>query len=152
MLPIILAANLRSDPRLCKLPGNLGLFYWMCVKNVFSFKVNGYCFLPLQLAQNMESDFNKIYEINQHACELTSIENLDKVWVDLNILILVFERYLVSPELKNCLFVYLPIYSILELGGFFGKILYYNLHSVEKGQKCQHVVVLSDKSDNTVYH
>ena len=28
----------------------------------------------------MESDFNKIYEINQHACELTSIENLEKVW------------------------------------------------------------------------
>ena len=28
----------------------------------------------------MESDFNKIYEINQHACELTAIDNLEKVW------------------------------------------------------------------------
>ena len=27
----------------------------------------------------MESDFNKIYEINQHACELTAIDNLEKV-------------------------------------------------------------------------
>ena len=33
----------------------------------------------------MESDFNKIYEINQHACELTAIDNLEKVQTVLSI-------------------------------------------------------------------
>ncbi|KAL4240215.1 hypothetical protein ACF0H5_001009 [Mactra antiquata] len=30
------------------------------------------------LAQNMESDFSKIYEINLHACEITCIDNMEK--------------------------------------------------------------------------
>ena len=55
---------------------------------------------------------------------------------------------MLRPELKKCLFV-LCLPSILELGlGGEINLLYFAF----SGQKRQHVMVLSDKSGNTVYH